>query len=39
MSGDGRKEPIPLVFDDEELVHGLAVLILEMHDRLAKRLI
>lgn len=39
MSGDGRKEPAPLVFDDEELDRGLAVLILEMHDRLAKRFI
>lgn len=38
MSGGGRKEPVPLVFDDEELIHGLVVLILKMHDRLAKHL-
>lgn len=35
MSGDGLGGPIPLVFDDEELVHALAILIMKTHHELA----
>ena len=36
MSGDGPKEPIPLVLDNEELIRELANLIWETHDKLAE---
>ena len=37
MSGDGFKEPIPLVLDNEELIRELANLIWETHNKLAEK--